>query len=147
MLGAGLVQLIGADVLRPALPWLLAAVAPVQIAGEMGQVRDPEAIGLLRALRAACVVSDATFRPAVERIAVIMAAKGGCVLDITPGDCMELLERCAESRCASNQPDRVAERPVSAGGQGPRAFPDRAGSRLGAVRLASAGGSWRGRPL
>ncbi len=60
MLGAGLVQLIGADVLRPALPWLLAAVAPVRIAGEMGQVRDPEGIGLLRALRAACVVSDAT---------------------------------------------------------------------------------------
>lgn len=96
LLGAGLAQLIGADVLRPALPWLLTAVAPVRMAGEMEQVRDPEGVGLLRSLRAACVVSDATFRPAVERIAVIMAAKGGCVYDITPGDCVELLERCAE---------------------------------------------------
>jgi hypothetical protein len=96
LLGAGLVQLIGADVLRPALPWLLTAVAPARMAGEMEHVRDPEGIGLLRSLRAGCIVSDATFRPAIERIAVIMAAKGGCVRDITPGDCIELLERCAE---------------------------------------------------
>ena len=39
-------------------------------------------------------VGNATFDPAVERVALIMAAKGGFVADITPGDCIELLDCC-----------------------------------------------------
>jgi hypothetical protein len=41
-----------------------------------------------------CRTGAATFSSAVERVALIMAAKGGLVADITPGDCIELLDCC-----------------------------------------------------
>ena len=42
VLGTGLVQLIAGDVLRPGLPWLLAATpSPVRIAEEMARVHNP----------------------------------------------------------------------------------------------------------
>ncbi len=91
-LGAGMAQLIGGDVLRPGLAWLLTTPAPARIADEMGRLRDPAGIAALRELRKQATVGNATFDPAVERIAVIMAAKGGLVADITPGDCIELLD-------------------------------------------------------
>ena len=91
-LGAGMAQLIGGDVIRPGLPWLLTTPAPARIADEMGRLRDPAGIAALRELRKQATVGNATFDPAVERIAVIMAAKGGLVADITPGDCIELLD-------------------------------------------------------
>jgi hypothetical protein len=83
-LGLGLLQLIGGDVLRPGLPWLLATVSPVRVAEEMARVRDPGGITALKALRKTSTVGNATFPPAIERIALIMAAKGGLVSDITP---------------------------------------------------------------
>ena len=95
VLGMGLVQLIGGDVLRPALPWLLSTGSPTRIAAEMARVRDPGGIAALKALREASAAGDATFTPAVERVALIMAAKGGLVSDITPGDCVELLDCCS----------------------------------------------------
>ena len=95
VLGLGLLQLIGGDALRPALPWLLSTGSPTRIAGEMARVRDPGGIAALKALREASAAGDATFTPAIERVALIMAAKGGLVSDITPGDCMELLDCCS----------------------------------------------------
>jgi integrase len=96
ILGMGLVQLIGGDVLRPNLGWLMATSSPLRIANEMAQVRDGEAIAKLRTLRASSTVGDSTVLPAVERIALIMAAKGGAVADVTPGDCLELLKTSRE---------------------------------------------------
>ena len=96
VLGLGLTQLIGGDVLRPGLPWLLATASPVRVAEEMARVRDGDGIAGLKAARKTAIVGDATFLPAIERIALIMAAKGGSVRDITPGDCLELLERSRE---------------------------------------------------
>jgi hypothetical protein len=96
VLGLGLIQLIGGDVLRPALPWLLATASPVRVAEEMARVRDPDGIAGLKAVRKTSVVADATFLPAMERIALIMAAKGGGVGGITPGDCLELLKHSRE---------------------------------------------------
>ena len=93
-LGTGLAQLIGGDVIRPGLPWLLTTTSPARVATEMGRVRDPAGITGLKALREAAGTGHATFDPAVERIGLIMAAKGGLVADITPGDCIELLD-CA----------------------------------------------------
>jgi hypothetical protein len=89
--GTGLVQLIGGDVIRPGLPWLIATSSPRRMAAEMGRTRDPAGIAALQLLREASTTGRATFDPALERVAVIMAAKGGLVADITPGDCMELL--------------------------------------------------------
>jgi len=93
-LGTGLAQLIGGDVIRPGLPWLLTTTSPARVAAEMGRVRDPAGITVLKALREAAGTGHATFDPAVERIGLIMAAKGGLLAGITPGDCIELLD-CA----------------------------------------------------
>ena len=106
ILGMGLVQLIGDDILRPSPAWLLATASPVRIANEMARVRDPEGFARLGAVRASSTVGDATFLPAVERIALILAAKGGTIADITPGDCLELLKASREvfpGRAASNR--------------------------------------------
>ena len=91
-LGGGLVQLVGGDVLRPGLPWLLATDSPRGIAREMGRTRDPAGIAALRELPEGSVAGRTTGN-AIERAALIMAAKGGTAGDITPGDCMQLLER------------------------------------------------------
>jgi hypothetical protein len=88
VLGTGMVQLIGGDVLRPGLPWLLATTSPSRVAEEMGRTRDPAGIAALKKLREGGTIGRATFAPAVERVALIMAAKGGLVADITPGDCL-----------------------------------------------------------
>jgi hypothetical protein len=94
VLGTGMAQLIGGDVLRPALPWLLAATSPTRVAQETGRTRDPAGIAALRGLLDAGTAGNATFSSAVERVALIMAAKGGLVAGITPGDCIELPDRC-----------------------------------------------------
>jgi integrase len=91
-LGTGLVQLISGDVIRPGMAWLLDTTSPSRVAAEMGRTRDPAGIAALQALRESGTVGKSTFIPALERVAVIMAAKGGLVADITPGDCIELLD-------------------------------------------------------
>ena len=90
--GMGMVQLLGGDVLRPGLPWLLATASPVRVAGEMGRTRDPAGIAMLQRIRSDSTIGKSTFVPAIERAALIMSAKGGLVRDITPGDCLELLD-------------------------------------------------------
>ena len=89
VLGTGLLQLIGGDYLRPSMGWLMVTSSPLRIANEMAKVRDPQGVAELRAVRKASMVGDATMLPAIERIALIMAAKGGTVRDITVGDCLE----------------------------------------------------------
>ena len=87
--GVGLAQLIGGDYVRPSLDWLMATTSPVKIANEMGRVRDPHGIAELRAARMERSVGDSTMLTAIEKIALIMAFKGGMVRDITVGDCLE----------------------------------------------------------
>ena len=84
-------QLIGADVVRPGLGWLMATSSPLRIANEMGRVRDPAGFARLREVRDAGTFGNATVAPAMEKVAFIMAAKGGMVADITVGDCLELV--------------------------------------------------------
>jgi hypothetical protein len=105
-LGGGMVQLIGGDVIRPGLAWLLTTPAPARFAVEMERARDPAGIAALRALASTAAVGKSTFDPAVEKIAVIMAAKGGLVADITPGDCIELLGACARAFTGKGQINR-----------------------------------------
>jgi integrase len=92
VLGMGLIQLIGGDYVRPALGWLMATSSPLRIANEMAKVRDPHGIAELRAVRMANTVGDATMLPAIEKVALIVAAKGGMVRDVTVGDCLELMQ-------------------------------------------------------
>ena len=91
ILGLGMAQLIGADVIRPGLGWLMATSSPMRIANEMGRVRDPAGLARLREFRETGIVGEATAAPAIEKVALIMAAKGGMVADVTVGDCLELV--------------------------------------------------------
>ena len=92
VLGMGLIQLIGGDYVRPSLGWLMATSSPIRIANEMAKVRDRHGIAELRAARMANRVGDSTMLPAIEKVALIMAAKGGLVRDITVGDCLESMQ-------------------------------------------------------
>lgn len=89
VLGMGLIQLIGGDYVRPSLGWLMVTSSPLRIANEMAKVRDPHGIAELRAARMASTVGDSTMLPAIEKVALIVAAKGGMVRDVTVGDCLE----------------------------------------------------------
>jgi integrase len=92
VLGTGLIQLIGGDFLRPSLSWLMVTSSPLRIANEMAKVRDPHGIAELRTARLANTVGDSSMIPAIEKIALIMAAKGGAVRDVTIGDCLEAMQ-------------------------------------------------------
>ncbi len=94
-LGAGLLQLICGDVIRPSVPWLLTTTSPKSLAAEMARVRDPGGFAALDAAGRGSVIGGVTVRGALTRIAIIMAAKGGMVRDITVGDCLELLQASA----------------------------------------------------
>ncbi|PQP26752.1 tyrosine-type recombinase/integrase [Rhodococcus opacus] len=96
LLGMGLIQLIGGDYVRPSLGWLMATSSPLRIANEMAKVRDRHGLAQLRAVRTSSTVGDATMVPAIERVALMMAAKGGTVADVTPGDCIELMQTSRE---------------------------------------------------
>ncbi len=89
-LGPGLLVLICADVLRPSLGWLL-RFAPARrgLAAEM--TRDGAAFAALAESCTKGRVGVQTGQQALTRIAVILAAKGGLVAEVTVGDCVELL--------------------------------------------------------
>jgi len=91
---AAIVPMICADLIRPSLPWLASgATAHGPLVPLMTAARDPAGFA---ALRAACQ-SDPGVSPAVARLtayraAVVCAAKGGGLADITAGDVLELLD-------------------------------------------------------
>jgi hypothetical protein len=92
-LAPGLLVLICADVIRPGLRWLL-GYAPARrgLAVEMGRTRDGAVFAELTSRCATAAVGLQAGQQALARIAVIMAAKGGVVADISVGDCVELLD-------------------------------------------------------
>ena len=93
-MSAAIVPAICADLIRPALTWFTSgATAHGPLAPLMAAARDPAGFA---ALAAACDddpgVSPAVARLAAYRAAVICAARGGSLPDITAGDVLELLE-------------------------------------------------------
>ena len=92
-IGPGLLVLICADVIRPGLAWL-SGFAPARrgLAEEMARTRDSAAFAELAGMCQRNAVGAQTGQTALIRIALIMAAKGGTVADITVGDCLELLD-------------------------------------------------------
>jgi Phage integrase family len=91
-LGPGLMLLLGGDVVRPSIPWLLTSRTLAGLAREFARVRDPGGFGDLHAAGKNRVVSHISTQGAMNRITFILAAKGGAVRDITVGDCIELVE-------------------------------------------------------
>jgi integrase len=108
--GAGLLMLICADVIRPGAGWLLSCpAAPRNLAAEMARTRDPAAFAGLAALCQSGSVGAFARLAALDKIAVIMAAKGGIPAGITVGDCTELLDIVAAVRTGE---DRHAHSPL-----------------------------------
>lgn len=97
-LGSALRTLVCGDVLRPSLGWLTIPATVRNLAADMARVRDPGAFAELGALidagteRSRDKAEPMTRMEVLCRIAVIMAAKGGGVPDVTVGDCLELLQ-------------------------------------------------------
>jgi hypothetical protein len=101
--GAGLLVLIGADVIRPGIGWLLRCPsAPRDLAAEMARVRDGKAFAELAALCQSGSTGTYGQLAALSKIAVIIAAKGGTVAGVTVGDCVQLLEIAVETRTGAD---------------------------------------------
>jgi len=93
-LGSALLAAISADVVRPALGWLVAkATGPGSLVRHLARARDPEGFARLKALCDADPhVSAISGSHTLYRAAEIAAAKGGVLADITVGDVLELLD-------------------------------------------------------
>jgi hypothetical protein len=91
---SALLVAISADVVRPALGWLVVkATGPGSLVRHLARARDPEGFALLRAVCDADPhVSRVSGSHTVYRAAELVAAKGGRVGDITVGDFLELLD-------------------------------------------------------
>jgi hypothetical protein len=90
---ASLLVLMGADVIRPSLHWLLTGGKKRKVVRNMIRSRDPQGFA---ALASACQcdpgVSAQSESSTLFRAAVIIAAKGGTIADITVGDFLEEIE-------------------------------------------------------
>jgi Phage integrase family len=86
---SGMLALICADVLRPAIGWLMNNYRSKHMVREVARARDPEGFAWLA--RAVGLDDWDSVRGAKVRVylAMIIAAKGGGVRDITVGDCLE----------------------------------------------------------
>jgi len=93
-LASALLAAISADVVRPALGWLVVkATGPGSLVRHLARSRDPEGFARLRALCDADPhVSAVSGSHTVYRAAELVAAKGGRLGDITVGDFLELLD-------------------------------------------------------
>ncbi|MYS81779.1 site-specific integrase [Embleya scabrispora] len=105
-LGAGMQRLICADVVRPDVRWMLSQSWP-HLVRLMEPTRDPAGFARLRRQLAAFDARPRSFtgNVALQRIAVILAAKGGLVADVVPGECIELLDiqDTAHHGCGNNK--------------------------------------------
>jgi hypothetical protein len=95
-----LITAIGAGIVRPSLAWLVAGGCEhAELARAMSALRDPGGFARLRALcdgGSAAAVSKTARTRTLRRAAVILAAKGGMLADITIGDLLELLDTEAD---------------------------------------------------
>ena len=94
LLSIGVILTVCADILRPSLGWLAApGVSTWALARNLQFSRDPEGFAALQASCAADAHVTAPARQAtVGRAAILVAAKGGLLSDVTAGDFLELLD-------------------------------------------------------
>jgi len=103
-IGGGLMLLICGDVIRPGTGWLLrCSPTPRNLAAEMARTRDGTAFAELTALCQDASVGSYARLAALDKIAVIMAAKGGLAADITVGDCAKLLGIAEQVRTGTDR--------------------------------------------
>ena len=135
-LAPALIAVITADLVRPSLAWLAAGgCRHADLARAMAAGRDGQ--GLAR-LRTACdsdpgvAASAAARNHVVQRAAVVMAAKGGGLTDITLGDFLELLDTEAGLHGAARADSAACYRALRATG----IFGPNAPERLRQLRTA-----------
>lgn len=93
LMTSSFLTLVGADVVRPSLPWLLTGGKKRKLARNMVRSRDPEGFERLRQLcEADSGITTQAQKHTSFRCAVIVAAKGGVLADITIGDVLEILD-------------------------------------------------------
>ncbi|MGH4026491.1 MAG: tyrosine-type recombinase/integrase, partial [Pseudonocardiaceae bacterium] len=92
LISTGLMTLICGDVVRPDAGWLMSPRTPKNLTVHLARTRDPHGWARLQARCDADPASRATKATALCRIAVLLAARGGTLAEITVGDCLELLQ-------------------------------------------------------
>jgi integrase/ribosomal protein S28E/S33 len=93
LMTSSLLVLVGADVIRPSLAWLLTGGKKRKLARNMICSRDPGGFARLRQLcRGDPAITPAARAKVLFRCAVIIAAKGGVLADVTIGDVLEALD-------------------------------------------------------
>jgi hypothetical protein len=109
-LTSGLLMLVCVDVIRPGLPWMLTRTHRY-LATVMAQTRDPDGFGRLDQLaQAGHGGSRLDARIAATRTATILACKGGTIVEITVGDCVELVDTQRCRRASPRPSGRLARR-------------------------------------
>jgi integrase len=101
LMTSSLLVLVGADIIRPSLAWLLTGGKKRKLARNMICSRDPGGFARLRQFcRDDPAITPAARAKVAFRCAVIIAAKGGALADITIGDVLEVLdaERAVRAR-------------------------------------------------
>ena len=97
LLPRALVTVIGGDIVRPSLAWLVTARYDTELARAMAAYRDPAGFAQLAGpCDSGGVVPKTARSRTVRRAAVILAAKGGTLAGIEIGDVLELLDTEAE---------------------------------------------------
>ena len=99
----GLLMLVCAGILRPALLWM-ARKASNRIVPVMRECRDPEGYARLQELIDADPggIAAGQAQMAMGRITMILACKGGLVRDITVGDYLDLLDAMRQTGTAGS---------------------------------------------
>ena len=93
LMTSSLLIMVGADVVRPSLSWLLTGGKKRKLARNMIRSRDPASFEQLRLLcESDAGITPQAGRDTLFRCAVIIAAKGGALGDITIGDVLEVLD-------------------------------------------------------
>jgi hypothetical protein len=94
LLSIGVILAICADLFRPSLRWLAASgVSAGALARNLERSRDRAGfVGLRETVSAGTGVTDSARHATTGRAAIIVAAKGGVLADVMPGDFLELLD-------------------------------------------------------
>lgn len=98
-----LLAAIAAELIRPSLTWLLtASFRRGTLLNVVSECRDPHGFARLRALCSAdSDINAAAANRTAHRAALILAAKGGTLADITPGDVLALFDAEADTHATS----------------------------------------------
>ena len=120
-LGRGLLPLLGADIVRPSLAWLLTPGSIKHLVPEMARSRDRAGFTRLEELAAKDPANTSTKGTALRRIAALLAARGGTLTDIAVGDCLEVVD-CL-SACGMRDTSLYFYQMLHASGRVPGAAP------------------------